>query len=714
MPASLQLRLDGRFFRRGADRVFLKAVTYGPFPTDDPLDPRDEFPRIAAAGFNAIRLYEPPDRHLLDAAADHGLSVLASIPWPWTRDFLRDASHLTGAELAYAGFLETHQHHPALGAILVANEIPAELVRWMGPGRVRDAIEHLISACRTCAPHLLFAYANYPSTEYLEPRNADFTAFNIYLEDAVPLHRYLQRLQNIAGDRPVLVTEFGLDTERHPEQEQADLLTAQLTQCLEAGIAGTTFFAWSDRWQNNGRAIDDWSFGLTRRDGSAKPSLAALGKLQNATHTHRDALPLENPPKFSVVVCSHNGAELLKTCLPACLAIDYPDFEVLVVDDGSSDATAHVVDGFPGVRLIQQEHLGLSVARNRGAEEATGDFIAYTDDDCEPDRDWLFWLARAFADPTVGAAGGPNIPPKPRGLQEAVIAAAPGAPSHVLLNDTRAEHLPGCNLAIRRSAFQRIRGFRQQFRTAGDDVDLCWRLLDANWQLAFAPAAFVWHRRRTSFPCYLKQQYGYGHAEALLCDAHPDRFSISGIRWEGCIYAGGPVSAGEEDLIDHGPLGAAPYQSIATHVLPRRPLAPRFDGPAAQTLLRLAEWLSPRLRSWNRWRKGGPPPFLRTPSAPSHIYRDDVRDIAELSFIGSDPNARQRFLATLQQHGWSPRPGTEAWDLELRPFLLLSALETHGGGYYVLRVRFLHPPGQRQHLAELLRAAATDADLHST
>ena len=711
MPASLQLRTDGRFLRRGGKRLFLKAVTFGPFPKENPLDPRKEFPRIAASGFNAVRVYEAPDRHLLDTAAEHGLSVLASVPWPATRDFVEDSSLLSGAELAHAEFLETYQHHPALGAILVANEVPAELVRWMGPGRVRAALEHLIASCQEVAPHILAAYANYPSTEYLEPRNADFTACNIYLEDRVPLHRYLRRLQNIAGDRPVLVTEFGLDTQRHPEEEQAEILTTQVQECLEAGIAGTTIYAWSDIWETNGRVIDDWSFGLTRRDGTAKPALQQLAKLQKDVHTHRDALTLPDPPRISVVVCSHNGAQNLKSCLPACLAIDYPNFEVLVVDDGSTDTTPLVVNGFPGVRLIQQEHLGLAVARNLGAAEANGDIIAYTDDDCEPDSDWLFWLARAFADPAVGAAGGPNLPPRPKDLQEAVVAAAPGAPSHVLLNDTRAEHLPGCNLALRRTAFDRVRGFREQFHAAGDDVDLCWRLLDADWELAFAPAAFVWHRRRTSFPRYLKQQFGYGDAEALLYDAHPDRFSLAGIRWEGVIYAGGPVSAGDDDVIDHGPLGAASYQSITSHTLPRRPIATRFNGAAARTLLSIADWLSPRLRGMNRWRKGGPPPQFRSDQGAGHIYADDVRDMCELSFAATDHEARHHFLEALQDHGWTPRPGTEEWDLELRPYVLLSALETHGGGFYLLRVRFLYPPGQLPAARALIRNAALEAGL---
>ena len=125
----------------------------------------------------------------------------------------------------------------------------------------------------------------------------------------------------------------------------------------------------------------------------------------------------------------------------------------------------------------------------------------------------------------------------------------------------------------------------------------------------------------------------------------------------------------------------------------------------------MAEWTAPRLRGLNRWRKGGPPPSLREPRDESHAYVDDVRSIGELSFAATIPDARLLFLERLQESGWHPRPGTEPWDLELRPYLLLTALEHHGGGYTVLKVRFLHPPGLRNELTGLLRAAALEAGL---
>jgi len=76
----------------------------------------------------------------------------------------------------------------------------------------------------------------------------------------------------------------------------------------------------------------------------------------------------------------------------------------------------------------------------------------------------------------------------------------------VLLTDREAEHIPGCNMAYRKSALLEIGGFDERFRIAGDDVDACWSLQKLNWKLGFSPAAVVWHHRRNSVRTYLKQQ----------------------------------------------------------------------------------------------------------------------------------------------------------------------------------------------------------------
>src|SRR5262249_31144085 len=162
---------------------------------------------------------------------------------------------------------------------------------------------------------------------------------------------------------------------------------------------------------------------------------------------------------------------------------------------------------------IHQPNHGLSYARNIGLDATTGSIIAYTDSDCFADPDWLTFLVDQLQRTGAAAVGGPNLTPED-GWLAACVAASPGQPMHVLESDQVAEHIPGCNMAFRRDALIAIGGFDYQYRKAGDDVDVCWRLQQAGMWITFAPSAFVWHHRRQTPRTYLKQQIGYGEAEA--------------------------------------------------------------------------------------------------------------------------------------------------------------------------------------------------------
>src|SRR5207249_8144530 len=203
---------------------------------------------------------------------------------------------------------------------------------------------------------------------------------------------------------------------------------------------------------------------------------------------------------------------------------DYSDFDVIVVDDGSTDNTAVIAAEY-NVRLIRTPNRGLSSARNTGLRAATGEIVAYIDDDAFPGRHWLKYLASTFLTSDHVGAGGPNVAPRDDGLVANAVSKAPGGPIHVLLSDEEAEHIPGCNMAFRKQAVEEVGGFDEQFRVAGDDVDLCWRLREAGGRIGFSPAAVVWHHRRNSVRSYWQQQRNYGQAEALLERKWPERYN---------------------------------------------------------------------------------------------------------------------------------------------------------------------------------------------
>ena len=665
-PTNQPLRTDGKYFQVGGRRVFLRAVSYGPFPGGWPADFSPDFRRIRAAGFDTLRLYEMPDVRLLDAAGAHGLRVFAGLQWGQNLDFSERPELLSAARVALDGSLAGIGQHPALAGVFVANEIPADLVRWMGPLRSLHVIEELIELGRERAPQLLFAYANYPSTEYLEPANADFTAFNIYLENEGALQSYLKRLQHIAGNRPLMLSEFGLDSRRNGLTRQASLLRHALEISYHQACAGFTAYSWSDRWWNNGATVEDWDFGLTDRAGQDKPALEALATVRLPSLT-------KPPSPVSVIVCTRNGRQRIGACIVALRSLR-DCHEIIVVDDGSNDGTAdHVARHFPSVKLVRLPPCGLSAARNAGAAAASGEILAFTDDDCQPDAEWLQRLGNCLADGRFAAAGGPNIPPSPRDWHEAVVYAAPGGPSHVMLDDEEAEHLPGCNLAVTRAAFVAVGGFDPAFHTAGDDVDFCWRLRDAGFRLGFAPGAFVWHSRRPHIRAYLRQQYGYGCAERLLRKKHPQRYNRYGAAiWSGCIYAGGTPHLARGAVIYHGSMGMAGYQ----HLLPAGAREPHIPARFLHWKSRLAHAIvtrfAPLLRSWARspWRIPHGSVFGSEPH-PLHLFnpQQHPRDWKIQS------STREELLEKLLAAGWQPGGPTDPWDVQNGSSRLLIATE---------------------------------------
>jgi GT2 family glycosyltransferase len=269
-------------------------------------------------------------------------------------------------------------------------------------------------------------------------------------------------------------------------------------------------------------------------------------------------------PRVSVVCCSYNGEATIRDTLEGLAKLDYPDYEVIVVDDGSTDATAAIARGY-GAQVISTPNQGLSAARNLGLRAASGSIVAYIDDDAYPDPSWLSFLVRRFREGGYCGVGGPNLLPPEDGPVAECVGNAPGGPCHVLLSDREAEHIPGCNMAFEKAWLERVGGFDPVFRAAGDDVDLCWRLQDAGGRLGFHPAAVVWHHRRGSLRRYWKQQVGYGKAEALLARKWPQKYnSAAHIPWSGRIYGRGltlPLLLGA-GRVYQGVFGSAPFQSL--------------------------------------------------------------------------------------------------------------------------------------------------------
>jgi len=754
-PNANPITVRGKFFFQGNRKFFVKGVTYGPFAASsggvhfpEKSVVETDFAKMSHLGANCLRTFTIPPDWLLDLAERFGLKVLIGAPWTQHVCFLDSPKLKKEIRWRITHGVRACRHHPAVLGYLVGNEIPPDVIRWHGPKHVSNFLRELYLSAKELHPQALVSYANYPSTQYLITDFMDFASFNVYLHNEDAFRRYLHHLHVWAGEKPLVLTEFGIDSIREGNQAQAEILSWQLQASYEMGVAGTVVFSWTDEWFTGGFDVQEWAFGLVDRHRKEKPAYESVKQ----HYTRPIEVVLSRYPKVSVVVCAFNAERTMDKCLASLKELNYPNYEVVVVNDGSTDRTLEISRRYDNVRIIDQENQGLSAARNAGIMAAKGEIVAFTDSDCEADPDWLTYLVAKILSSNLSAVGGPNLSPPEDTLVPSCVAVSPGGPTYVLLSDEVAEHIAGCNMAFRREALLEISGFDALFRAAADDVDLCWRLQNAGYTIGFCPAAVVWHYRRNTISAYINQQRGYGKAEALVYFKHPYRFNLLGqARWLGRIYGdltshllshrpviySGVFGRGlfqtlyesPSSLLSYLPLtlewnlvafflliyGAVSGGYLFLGTLPfvfsiiwciasalRAPIDPRFKGVRARLLIALLIYLGPLLRSLSRyrWRIRGVSgvetiKYERTVQKPEVSWWGRSLSLAYWTEEGTEKESliqglmqfllpRKYFI--LPDQGWKP------WDLTVYRGIWSKAFvrvihENHGGNKRLLRVK---------------------------
>ena len=757
-PINSRIRAASKFFFEGDRKFFIKGVTYGPFKPDAngdyfgrPEQVDVDLRLMREIGLNVLRVYHPPPEWFLEKCAAAGMRVLITLAWEKHIEFLRQKKIRDQITRMVRVTVKRYAGNPAVLGYLVGNEISSTMARWLGVRQVLEFVEHLVRIGRAIDPDVLFSYATFPPTEYLLPQNVDFFCFNVYLHNQRDFERYLLRLQNLTEERPLVLGEFGMDTIRHSQDEQAEMLGWHIESVAKCGLAGTVLFSWTDKWFTGGQDVTDWAFGIVTRDRQPKKSYNTLREKFGQDNSRLPHRALTEAPSVSVIVCSYNGGRTLARCLESLGKLSYPNYEVILVDDGSTDNTAEIAARFPNVRYIHQTNHGLSHARNTGAAAAKGNVFAYTDSDCMADPDWLYYLIGTLTSGDYAGVGGPNVSPPARNSIQACVAAAPGGPSHVLLTDTVAEHIPGCNMAFYRWAFENVGGFDPEYLKAGDDVDFCWRLQQAGFVIAFSPTAIVWHHRRFTLREFLKQQEGYGEAESLLRFKHLIFFGPTGTaKWRGQIY-GAPRFTWfiNRPVIYHGIFGEGFFQSMyatpqsdvaaylssiewfaltlflfgvgiflpALRIVPylmlggtltvalsymvRARIEPKFDTVPARLLVMCLAFVQPLVRGFTRyftWLH-----FKRTPRSVISTHEQLPpgvmgRGLRRRVFWSEDGKDRHHLLGAifqlLDEEGWrySIDTGWKEWDIQIYgnfwwSIVLQTVTEYHGGGKQLTRVR---------------------------
>lgn len=739
-PRGLRPRTSGRFLVVNGERFRIKGVTYGSFRPNaegEPFPERrivaEDFRRMAEVGVNTVRLYTPPPNWLADAAAKAGLYLMVDVCWGPRRCELDDPDRV---RLMF-DWTRSHSRrlatHPAMLLFSIGNEMPPLMVRWYGARRVQQFLRTLYDIVKEEAPDSLVTYVNHPPTEYLTLPFLDVESHNVYLEREPEFRAYLARLQGLAHEKPVLLAETGLDSIRHGEAAQAQFLDWQVRAVFDKGLCGVMVYGWTDEWAIFNSEITGWSFGLTTHERSPKLALSAIQRIYAGDLYSFRARPW---PLVSVVVCCYNAADTLEECLSSLDRLAYPRYEVIVVDDGSRDGT-HRIAQQHNVRLIQVPNGGLSRARNLGIDAAKGEIIAFIDSDAYADRDWLYYIVAGLEENGAIAVGGPNLSPPQDGFTAQCVDQSPGNPTCVLVDNERAEHIPGCNMAFRREAFSLVGQFDARHRAAGDDVDLCWRLLVAEQRIGYHPSAVVWHHRRQTIRGYLRQQKGYGYAEAHLQHRYPGRFNFFGYPvWEGGVYDSVHSHLRQQGLpfvfrprIYHGTFCGAQFQSLYQPFLTwwfqifntaewgvltactfasgllTRSLGPPWLGNVllfatalmvalALGVAGLAGWRAAQVKKWKgseRWRGMLTVGLLHLLQPPARTLgriqgrtqlRQQPGSFGETLLLHGNLEKRelwlQRLLAHMRSCGWIAR-ACDAWDD--------ADIEVLGPGPYVLKLR---------------------------
>jgi GT2 family glycosyltransferase len=748
--------VGGKFFRLGETKYYVKGIAYGPFApgeTRAPFASREQtekdFAQIALLGANTLRVYHVPERWFLDLAAQHHFKVFVDIPWNKHLCVLDSARLRREARQAVRGAVLSCAGHSAVFAFSVANEIPADIVRWSGGDRIAEFIDQLVQEAKQADPDCLCTFTNYPPTEFLRPQCVDFVCFNVYLHQESTFKAYLARLQMMAESKPLLLGEIGIDSLREGEDRKSEILTWQIENVFRGGLAGVVVFSFTDDWWRNGEQVCGWHLGLTTAERQPKSSFHALSNaFRKAPHFR-----LSRYPKVSIVVASYNSQRTLRACLDSLLGLNYPDYQIILVDDGSEDTTPQIALQYPKVLYIRHpSNRGLSTARNSGIAAATGEIVAFMDADCRADEDWLYYLVADLLDSEFVGMGGPNLLPPEDSAVAAAVMASPGGPAHVMLTDRQAEHIPGCNMAFFRQALTEIGGFDPIFHLAGDDVDLCWRLQQGGCRIGFSPSAFVWHYRRSTLVDYLKQQHGYGLAEAMLVRRHPEYFnSFGGSIWRGRIYASSQLgvllrpsiiyrglfgSAGFQSLYASAPAGSLMlFTSLEYHVLGCVPIwilsvyLPQLlplaiaalafpiavcatagaqaalpagkTRPWSRALVAVLFFLQPIVRGWARYQGRllqRPTPSGARQTLDSLALRASKHSLAEVQYWSKEPINRLSFIAAvlerLDAQGWPNKPdiGWSDFDVEVygsrwSNLQLTTVTEDHARNKHILRCR---------------------------
>lgn len=280
----------------------------------------------------------------------------------------------------------------------------------------------------------------------------------------------------------------------------------------------------------------------------------------------------QGQPNISIVVPAYNAASSLDACLHALSRqrLDEP-YEIVVVDDGSTDETASIASMHSSwVKLVWQAHSGPAAARNRGVQAARGDIILFTDADCEPTPTWAYTLTQAIRAGAAGAKG--TYRTRQKGLIARFVQAEYESKYRGMSKHNRIDFIDTYSAAYRRDAFLDTGGFNETL-LVDEDQELSFRLAERGYDLRFIPGAIVYHRHVDSPSAYFGRKFRIGYWKVKVVALHPGRIATDSHT---------PPSVKAQMLLLGGVLAASPFVPFSR--LAMRLLAGSVVGLAASVV----------------------------------------------------------------------------------------------------------------------------------
>jgi len=511
------IRVHGKFISRDGGKFLLKATRLpgvaGALDLSEKLALRRRLDELADANVNTLVLTEAQAESVLGVAGRAGLSALVELAIARQDLISPEAVRLAIARVAQT--VSILRGYPGLIGFVIdccdddlALAPPAlEGLRRGLAGLARTIHEsrgnELIGLARRPRIPAIANDGHQLSQILSRAVGEDLTYVRLARIEPADFATAILAIHRLAGVRP-LVIEFGEEWAAHAEV---------VGRAFGLGAAGVVAPAHQPSvppgWQH-----------VPMPSAGEPPPFANL---------NGSSIPLpKGTPMVSVVVVAHDDQRTIAACLESISQVHYPNYEVIVVDDGSRDLTAEIAAGVNGagrIRVIRQRHGGIGAALNAGMRAARGPLIAITRADCVVDADWLGLAVRAIAEGRLDGCGGPIYP---SAAVSGIAARAIASLTNMLTTDAPGMHatmLNDRNMVVRKASLIAAGGFDARFIDGAAAADLAARMVEAKMTLGWCPAGLVWCDARVGVAEYYRRRIADGRAAALLARKHPGGFS---------------------------------------------------------------------------------------------------------------------------------------------------------------------------------------------